>query len=253
MREQKEVCIDHPPTWAALAAVFLIAVLVIVVSIEHPTSAFTGSAVQKLNFMKPGDILHLEVKGIPGVSQAKIDIKDYVKDSIITFDKVDDIDFTGNSFVKFRVASADAVALGNMLITLKLRESDLVAKGIAVSDVRLFANGKELPTTNTKIVDGYYYYKATSTELGDFVIGRVMKAPEVIAEPVNLEPVDIQPVDIQPVDIQPVDTQPVDAGQVNEKVQPVGEVIDEAQEPQEQEPQGLLARFTSFLRRFFYG
>lgn len=164
---------QHGSFWVLLAIVFFLTVLTIFKSIEQST--LTGHAtIQTISFMKGGQEFNFEVPDIPGVREVTIQLKEDVKNSKIIFKEDNDIKFTGNFFSKFIASSVDKEKYGNMVFLLKIKENDLLKKGIAIYDVRLYVNGQGLPTTLTKTVGEYLFYTATSPEMGEFVIGRVM-------------------------------------------------------------------------------
>ncbi len=173
---------QHGSFWVLLAIVLFLTVLTVFKSIEQ--SDLTGHAtIQTISFMKSGQELHFEVSDIDGVREITIQLTEDVTDSKILFKEDDTIEFTGNYYSKFVISSVDKEKYGGMKFLLKIKEKDILAKGIAIYDVRLYANGQELPTTLlpaqelpatlVNAAEGYLFYEATSPEMGDFVIGRV--------------------------------------------------------------------------------
>ncbi|MEK6969309.1 MAG: hypothetical protein AABW48_02685 [Nanoarchaeota archaeon] len=170
---------QHGSFWVLLAIVLFLTVLTVFKSIEQ--SNLTGHAtIQTISFMKGGQELNFEVNDIPGVAQITIQLNEDVKDSKIIFKEDNLIEFTGDYYSKFLISSVDKEKYGNLKFFLKIKETDLLEKGISIYDLHLYVNGQELPATLLQDLPdslanaaaGYLYYEAISPEMGTFVIGR---------------------------------------------------------------------------------
>lgn len=195
---------QHGSFWVLLAIVLFLTVLTVFKSIEQ--SNLTGHAtIQTISFMKGGQELNFEVKDIPGVSEITLQLDEDVKDSKIIFKEDNLIEFTGNYYSKFLISSVDKEKYGKLKFFLKIKETDLLEKGISIYDVHLYVNGQELPTTLlkdlpatlTNVAAGYLYYEAISPEMGNFVIGRaaplvttaeITTTPGIAEEPAQVTP-----------------------------------------------------------------
>lgn len=195
--------------WVTIVVMFILSVLAITFSLDSPT----GNSVQTIAFIDSGS-LTFEVKDVPGVKSAVIHFSDSVKNGKILFELDDSIPFKGNSYRKFKISSSDQDKILKVDLSLKIKEDDLLAVGIATSDVRIFVNGKEFATTFDKRVDNYFFYSATTNILGDYVIGRtkvvpvqeeetvIQKAPEEVIVPKPAPKQEVEPVVQEPAPVK---------------------------------------------------
>lgn len=134
---------------------------------------FTGHvAVQPISYMKAGSQDFFEIKTIPGVSGVTVAFTKDTKNNLLRVEEESKIPFDGKLYSKFTVSWKDPAAIERMEFTLKVLEEELYRKGINPAELRLYVNGQEVPTTLTKKDERYIYYKATSRETGDYVIGK---------------------------------------------------------------------------------
>ncbi|HIH10724.1 TPA: hypothetical protein HA241_00875 [Candidatus Woesearchaeota archaeon] len=182
----------HKFSWVGLALLFMLGFIAIATLIYFP--AITGSAVQVVNYGPAGTELAFEVRDVEGVKDVTATFLETVKSGKIYFVKNESIKFNGVAYNKFRVTSADEDKIDSFLITLKLREEELLRKEIAVGDVRLYINGKEQETVMTAREGAYYYYSVRTSQFGDYVIGKknvpaAKVEPVVVQEEMVVEPV----------------------------------------------------------------
>ncbi|MBI2666865.1 hypothetical protein HYX13_04595 [Candidatus Woesearchaeota archaeon] len=185
--EQKNL--PYATFWASMGIVFLVSFLVMLSSLEN---SVTGHAtIQNIATAKAGSALTLEVKTIPGVKEAIVFFKEEVKNSQISFTEDKNIPFSGIFYVKFTVSSPDQEKIGQVDFTFKIQEQDLKKANINFNDLSLFVNKKEISTVLVKKENEYYYYSASTQELGAMVLGQtqhqqtassVTTAPSILAE-----------------------------------------------------------------------
>ncbi len=172
-------------SWIMLGFLILISFLVILLSREQ-RELFTGHiAVQPISYMKAGSQDFFEIKGIPGVFGVKVTFAQDTKSNQLRVEEKE-IPFDGKFYSKFTVSWKDPAAIESMEFTLKVLEEEVYRKGFNPADLRLYVNGKELPTIQTRKEGRYLYYKATSTEAGEYVIGRASAAK--VTQPTTVVP-----------------------------------------------------------------
>ena len=189
-KRSKKHDLHHKSFWISIAFLFILSFLVL---INSQGSGVTGdAAVQTIAFMKAGSQLDFEVRNINGVKQVTIWIKENVKNSVIQFEEIDKLawDFQGIAISKFRVSSADENKFSNLEFLLRVQERDLQSAGLTSKDIFLYHNGKRLDTSFVEQKDNFFYFKATSNGLGDFVIGKanLAKVGEAITVVVPEQP-----------------------------------------------------------------
>jgi hypothetical protein len=161
--------------------------------------SLTGyAAINTISFVKAGGNLAFEVK-VDGVKEMEATFTQDIKDAVVVTEEVKDVgwDFKGTVYSKFKVSSSDADKFGAVVFTLKIKERDLTLAGLFPEEVKLYANGKEAETILTKTEEGYYYYTAKSTGLGEYVIGKAEKPTAKAAVPATVPaemPKEIAPV-----------------------------------------------------------
>ncbi len=176
--------------WIFLTTVAVLAVIALIANFTP--SGLTGHflAVQNIAYLKAGSELPMAVKNIKGMYLANFELLDDIKGGQITFQEDDSLAFDGIAYSKFVVASADEDKIGEIRITMKIRQADLKGIGLIPEKVTLYVNGKEAVTRIDHTEGEYEYYTASTDELGEYVIGR-MREEEVSQEP--LAPPSIAP------------------------------------------------------------
>lgn len=229
VKKGKKPCckLESKSFWLVLGVVFLASVVVILSNTNQ--SSLTGNAaVQVVAFAKEGTVLDFEVRNVENLKSAQVTFTETVKNIKIDFTETDKPawNFKGNVLSTFKISSAAESSIGDVALTLKIWEKDLFAANINSKDVQVYANGKELTTTRDKLEGEYWYYTTTTSEFGDFVIGREIKK---VAAPVVKKPVPVPPVVEEPVEV----------------------VIPVIEEPKEEECKGFFACIGDFFKKFF--
>ncbi|MBI4151752.1 hypothetical protein HY496_02175 [Candidatus Woesearchaeota archaeon] len=187
--------VDYKPVLAILGILFLVSFIGMLNHLEE--EALTGGAVQTIGFMKAGKELAFEVK-TGGIQSATIHLTEDTKNAKITFEEQDPVVSTigGQIYSVVMVSSEKPIAFSTLDVTLKIKEEDLLQKGLAVRDVQLYVNQKPLSTSLTDTVDGYLFYSAVATSFGEYVVGEKQAVPTLqkeetlVAEPTVSSPVE---------------------------------------------------------------
>ncbi|MBS3123470.1 hypothetical protein J4437_02415 [Candidatus Woesearchaeota archaeon] len=161
----------------------VLAWLVLMVSLGQ--FSILGNAVQTISYAPIGSELNFEIRNVPGLSSAVVQFKDTVKGGRIIFNENKDIGFNGLAFSKIVVSSDVADKLSIMRLTMKVSNKDLNAIGLNPYELKLYVNGKEKQTTFVEIKDNYNYYSASTTELGNFVLGKRKLEPVISSHTVQ--------------------------------------------------------------------
>lgn len=162
-------------SWIMLGFLILVSFAVILLGREQQ-DLFTGHVTTvPIPYMKANSEEFYEIKNIPGLSGVKVTFFHDTKNNLLTVKKDKEIPFEGKSYSLFALSWKEPAAIEQMELTLKLREEEVSRKGLNPTDLHLYVNGKELPLTQTKKDERYLYYKVTSTETGDYVIGKASR------------------------------------------------------------------------------
>ena len=263
MKKQRKEVIEHKPEekptihsqfWAGFAIIVLISVIAILSQVEKNPSLTGAVAVQNIAFVKQGSSMSLEVKNVPGLQDATLHFAADVKGGQINFKSDDSIPFEGKSIVKFTGSGNDALKISSIDLTIKLKESQVKAAGLKPEQVTIYFNGKELSTTKVDLAsaesktitdrESYLYYQATSTELGNFVVGLATPPSQTSAVPETPAPLP---------ESTPEETTPTEQPQEQEIAQPtppplVGQA---AAEPSPEPNSGFFQRIGQFFQRLF--
>lgn len=235
---QRAVCSlkQQPNVWVVLSVVLLIAFLT-VITVLRPSS-ITGNIVQTISYMNKGDTLQLSVRDVPGLETIFTHPDEKIKNGKITAEVDDSIPFDRPYVVKFKVSSEGK--FGPMQFQFKVKEQDLLDKGISRNDLRLYQELKVYSLQLLKVNHGYLYYLVTVPSMGHFVLGRVEAVETaVVAEEEKV------------VEASVVEEQPVEA--VTEATEEPSVVVGKAAEQSapEMEQKGFFARIADFFRNLF--
>ena len=235
----KEQYLKNKEFMVYLSLFLLLSVLVILNSVDDLN--VTGNAIIQISYMSGGEELHFEVKDVTGVKEVTIPLRNAIKNGKVLLYNNQEIEFAGTYYSKFTILSEEEDKFGEINLLLKIKEDELLAKGIAGSDLSLFVDNDKLETSLTEKKDGYLFYTATSGKFGDFVIGKNAVEKEAIAEVENVSEIDLEvnPVEVPaetpklPLAGEAIETEAIETGNVTEvKV-------------------GFWARFTAFLKEIF--
>ena len=190
--------------------------------------------------MNKGDTLQLSVRDVPGLETIFTHPDEIIKNGKITVEVDDSIPFDRPYVVKFKVSSEGK--FGPMQFQFKVKEQDLLDKGISRNDLRLYQELKVYSLQLLKVNHGYLYYLVTVPSMGHFVLGRVEAVETAVV--VEEEKVAEAPA---------VEEQPVEV--IEETAAEPSVVIGKAAEQPapEMEQKGFFARIADFFRNLFYG
>ena len=189
VKRKTEVQINKKPSvknkysWAGLATVFFLSILVIISSFDD-IPGLTGAAVNfhHIAYAQAGVLPAFEVK-VGGIQTAEITILDTLKDTNIVFREEE---FEDSVYSIVSVSSDDADKIGKMKLVLKLDEQKLYQLGFSLDSVAV--NGKL--ATQTKIERGFVFYEVEIGRTDEIIIRRdSTKKVEPVAE-VEEEPIE---------------------------------------------------------------
>jgi len=226
--------LPRPNEWVILSVALLIIGLSVITALGP--SSVTGNTVQTIGRMNKGDSLQLSVRDVPGLVTLFTNADEIIKSGKITAEVDESIPFDRAYVVKFKVSSEGK--FGPLQFTFKVKEQDLLDKGISRNDLRLYNELKEYPLQLLKVDHGYLYYIVTVSNMGHFVLGRVeMAEKEAVAKE---EAVVEAPV---------VEEQPAEVMEEAATEEPlVGMAAEPSSEP---EQKGFFARIAAFFRNLF--
>jgi len=187
--------------WIIFVVVFLVSIFTIFGSVDIP---IIGDAIQVVGYAQGDSELFAEIKGVEGFKDATIYFKETVKNGKIIYEENQQILFKGTSYNKVDVTSEDADKLKEILFTFKLSKEKLSELRLNASDVQLYVNGKEVSLSLEKEDDKHVFYTVTTSEMGEYVIGRKKVEPVIgktVEEPVIEDPVII--TEVEPIVEQP--------------------------------------------------
>ncbi len=191
---------DFRPLFASVTILLLLGFVGILNHVENLT--LTGGAVQTISFIKAGSELEFEVN-TNGIKSATIHLTEDTKNAKIFFTNKETVSqkLEEPVYSITSVSSEKDIHFSALELKLKIKEQDLLNKNIAVSDLQLSVDGNPTETTFTKKEGDYLYYTATTTELGEYVIGKkaAEAAKTVVKEEVQL-PTEKETVPTEAVD-----------------------------------------------------
>ncbi len=238
-KAQRAFCsLQQPNVWIVLSVVLLITFLTAIT--VFGSSSITGNTIQTIGYMNKGDTLQLSVRDVPGLETIFTHPDEIIKNGKITVEVDDSIPFDRPYVVKFKVSSEGK--FGPMQFQFKVKEQDLLGKGISRNDLRLYQELKIYSLQLLKVNHGYLYYFVTVPSMGHFVLGRVEAEAVETAVVVEEEKVAEAPA---------VEEQPVEV--IEETAAEPSVVVGKAAEQPapEMEQKGFFARIADFFRNLF--
>ena len=224
----------HPHFWVMLSVAILVAGLSIITAL-NPFN-ITGNTVQTIGYMNKGAVLHLGVRDVPALELIYTNAVENIKSGQIEVKVDDSIPFSREYVSKFRVSSDGKFA--PLQFNFKIKEQDLLAKGISRADLRLYKGTEEYELQLLKVNYGYLYYVVTVPSEGDFVLGRVtVLANETVTEK-NQKSVKV-----------PVQEQPAKPAEKLPENVVVGKAVEPS--PAGSPAKGFFARIADFFRSLF--
>lgn len=237
-KAQRAFCFSKQPNvWVVLSVVIIIACLAIITTFRP--SSITGNTVQTIGYMNKGDTLQLSVRDVPGLETIFTHPDEKIKNGKITAEVDDSIPFDRPYVVKFKVSSEGK--FGPMQFQFKVKEQDLLDKGISRNDLQLYQELKVYSLQLLKVNHGYLYYLVTVPSMGHFVLGRVEAVEKEVVVVEEEKVVDSPAVEEQPVEV------------IKEATEEPSVVVGKAAEQPvpEMEQKGFFARIADFFRNLF--
>ena len=180
---------DFRPLFASITILLLLGVIGILDHVQQVS--LTGSAVQTIGFVKAGSDVEFEIN-TNGIKSATIHLTEDTKNARIFFTNTETVSQKpeGTIYSMTSVSSEKQLHFSKIILTLRIKEVELLNKDIAVSDVQLYINGNPIKTTYTQKEGDYVFYSATTSELGEYVIGkrRIEKAKPIVEKTKELPP-----------------------------------------------------------------
>ncbi|MDO8510907.1 MAG: hypothetical protein Q7S55_01960 [Nanoarchaeota archaeon] len=223
--------LQQPNLWVILSVALLVIGLTVITSLGP--SSVTGNTVQNIARMNKGDPLQLSVSDVPGLLTVFTNANEIIRDGKITVVVDENLPFNGKFFSKFTVTSENK--WGTLRFTFKIKEQDLLAKGISRGDLRLYHGVKEYALQLLKVDHGYLYYVVTVPSMGNFVLGKFAAAEKETVVTIIKESPETVTID--------------DPNIMKEK--PGSLVGRAAGLPSEMEGESLWARIAQFFRNLF--
>jgi hypothetical protein len=224
----------QPNLWIVLSVAVLVVGLTVITTLGPST--VTGNTVQTISLMNKGDSLQMGVRDVPYLESIFTNAAEAIKSGKLTAEVDNSIPFNGINMSKFKVSSEGKFAA--MQFRFKVKEQELLDKGISRGDLRLYAGLKVYSLQVLKVDHGYIYYLVTVPSVGNFVLGKETPIESVIEE---------KPASPVPDDGK---AQPIpDDGKIDDSK---GAVIGRAAElPPESEGKGFWASIVDFFRNLF--
>ena len=233
--------LQQPNVWVLLSVALLVISLTVITSIGP--SSVTGNTIQNIGRMNKGDPLHLSVRDVFGLETIFTNAGETILNGKITVEEDDSTPFDRPYVTKFKVSSENK--FGPLQFTFRVKEQDLLDKGISRYDLRLYHGVKEYSLQLLKVNSGILYYIVTVPSMGNFVLGRVaavVEKPAAVKEETVKEPVVEEPAVEESV-AAPVEELPEEV--------PEEPLAGKAAEVPAPEKTGLWARIASFFRNLF--
>lgn len=167
--------LPHPNMWVVLSVAVLVVGLTVITTLGP--SSVTGNTVQNIGYMNKGDSLQMGVRDVPYLETIFTNAAETIKSGKITAEADNSIPFDGISMSKFKVSSEGKFAA--LQFRFKVKEQELLDKGISRGDLRLYTGLKEYSLQVLKVDHGYIYYLVTVPGMGNFVLGKETTNPEV--------------------------------------------------------------------------
>ncbi len=171
--------IANKPFWAFLIIIFLSSFLTLT-TITEDNSQLTGNlAIQVISYQPAGSDLFFEIRNVKNLKDATATISDTIKNGKIIFEEPKlPPSFDGTLLSAFTIESPDAAKIQQLIITLKIKQSDIAAAKLLPAEVLVYYGNQPLVTTLSHSKDDYVYYTTTTTTLGTFAIGKqTLKLP----------------------------------------------------------------------------
>ena len=161
---------DQRPFWIGFATLLVFS---FVLTLIFSQNTLTGQTIQSISLMPKDSELFMEAK-VDGLKDLTIYFSEQVKNARIIIEKPKLIGWkmTGVELARFTISFTDPDKISSIDLRSKIRKDKITSAGLSKEEVKFYLNGKELETTLEKIDGSYVFYTTSSTELGEFVIGK---------------------------------------------------------------------------------
>ncbi len=161
---------DQRPFWIGFATLLVFS---FVLTLIFSQNNLTGQTIQSISLMPKGSELFMEAK-VDGLKDLTIHFSEQVKNARILIEKpkLTGWKMPGVELARFTISFTDEDKISSIDLRTKIRKDKITSAGLSKEEVKFYLNGKELKTTLEKIEGSYVFYTTSSTELGEFVIGK---------------------------------------------------------------------------------
>ncbi len=203
--------IKNKPFWAFLVIIFLSSFLTLTTITEDNSTLTGNAAIQVISYQPAGTDIFFEIRNVKNLKDATATFSDTVKNGKITFTEPTlPPSFAGALLSAFTIESPDAAKIQQLIITLKIKESDISAAKLLPAEVLVYLDNQPLPTTLSHSKDDYVYYTTTTTTMGTFVIGKqklkLIKTEQPTPAQIETTTPPLPAVEQQPKSILPLQT-----------------------------------------------
>mgnify|MGYP003394746634 CR=1 FL=1 len=165
--------IKNKPFWALLTILFLSSFLTLTTITEDNSTLTGNAAIQVISYQPAGTDLFFEVRNVKNLKDATATFTDTIKNGKIIFKEPElRPTFDGVYLSAFTIESPDAAKIQQLIITLKIKESDIATTKLLPAELLVYHDNQPLPTTLSHSKDDYVYYTTTTTTMGTFTIGK---------------------------------------------------------------------------------
>ncbi|MBI2661947.1 hypothetical protein HYX11_00630 [Candidatus Woesearchaeota archaeon] len=232
--------VQHKTFWALMGIFFLVSFIFLINTLQENSNLTGRVAIQTISYAFKGSDLSFEVRNVLNVKDFKIRLAEDVKNGKLEFKEKVNPKFEGIAISGFYVSKNDVVQLSSIEITLKVKEADIIKKGLSNAEVKLYLDGELLDTRIMEVKEGYVFYQASASRLGEFVIGKAREREAEVIVSKNQEAEAVKPIEQQPLLEKP---RSIVEG---EKNQLIGEAI-----AIEKEQKGFFGSITDFFKGLF--
>lgn len=221
--------LPYPNYWVVLSVGILVLGLSLVTVLS--SSSITGNTVQNIGYLSKGTSLHLSVNDVPGLETIFTHAAENIKGGKLLAEVDNSIVFDQPYVVKFKVSSVGR--FGPMQFSFKVKEQDLLDKGMTRDGLLLYHGLKEYQLQLLKVNHGYIYYVVTVPDMGSYVLGKV-SAPSLPSPEVKNPDIDNPPLQDKEASLYEGGRQPL-----------VGKAAETS------ESKGFFAKIGDFFRNLF--
>jgi len=234
-KQNPKCVVQHKTFWALMGIFFLVSFIFLINTLQENSNLTGRAAIQTISYAFKGSDLSFEVRNVLNVKDFKIRLAEDVKNGKLEFKEKVNPKFEGIAISGFYVSKNDVVQLSSIEIILKVKEADIIKKGLSNADVKLYLDGELLDTRIREVKEGYVFYQASASRLGEFVIGKATEREADLNQGVEV----VKPIEQQPV----LKSMPIVE---EEKDQLVGKAI-----AIEKEQKGFFESITDFFKGLF--